>query len=185
MREYARQRRGGDGGRARTAARSPSRSPTRTAGASPTGGAPIVTVKYRVYAREMSVRTNWVEADFALLNGAPTFITLADRAPRPHEVVIEPARGWKPSMTALPRCRAASHRYRAPDFDTLVDSPIVIGNPAVYEFTVDGKKHYLVNVGEARRLRRRPRREGSRGDRPRAPAHVGVRCRTTGTCSST
>jgi len=40
-----------------------------------TGGAPSVTVKYRVYAREMSVRTNWVEAGFALVNGAPTFLT--------------------------------------------------------------------------------------------------------------
>ena len=27
-----------------------------------TGGAPTVTVKYRVYGREMSVRTNWVDA---------------------------------------------------------------------------------------------------------------------------
>src|SRR6185436_8664981 len=31
-----------------------------------TGGAASVTVKYRVYAREMSVRTKWVEAGFAL-----------------------------------------------------------------------------------------------------------------------
>src|SRR5438105_245467 len=30
----------------------------------------------------------------------------------------------------------------------LVDSPIVIGNPAVYDFEVDGKKHSLVDVGE-------------------------------------
>jgi predicted metalloprotease with PDZ domain len=42
----------------------------------------------------------------------------------------------------------AGHRYRAADFDTLVDSPIVAGNPAVYEFTVRGKPHFLVNVGE-------------------------------------
>jgi predicted metalloprotease with PDZ domain len=40
------------------------------------------------------------------------------------------------------------HHYRAPDFDTLADSPILVGNPKVYEFTVDGKKHYLVNEGE-------------------------------------
>ena len=52
-----------------------------------TGGAPTITLKYRVYSREMSVRTNWVETDFALLNGAPTFITLADLSPRPHEVI--------------------------------------------------------------------------------------------------
>ena len=49
-----------------------------------TGGAPTVTVTYRLYCREMSVRTNWVEADFALLNGAPTFLTLADEIGRAH-----------------------------------------------------------------------------------------------------
>ena len=113
-----------------------------------TGGASTITVKYRVYCREMSVRTNWVEADFAMLNGAPTFITLADLTPRPHEIVINPAAGWKRSVTALPEMNGGEHRYRAPDYDTVVDSPIVIGNPAVYDFEVDGKKHSLVNVGE-------------------------------------
>jgi predicted metalloprotease with PDZ domain len=113
-----------------------------------TGGAPSVTVRYRVYAREMSVRTNWVDTGFALLNGAPTFLTLADRVARPHEVVINPATGWNRSMTGLADLGGGPHRYRAPDFDTLADSPIVIGNPAVHEFTVDGKKHYLVNEGE-------------------------------------
>ena len=114
-----------------------------------TGGAPTVTLRYRVYAREMSVRTNWVEADFAMLNGAPTFITLADGGARPHEVAIEPARGWRASMTGLPEMGGGAHRYRAPDYDTLVDSPMLIGNPAVYEFTVDDKRHSLVNIGEA------------------------------------
>lgn len=113
-----------------------------------TGGGSSVVVTYRLYAREMSVRTNWVEADFAMLNGAPTFLTLADGTTRPHEVVIQPARGWRTSVTGLAEMSGGSHRYRAPDFDTLVDSPIVIGNPAVYEFTVDDRKHYLVNVGE-------------------------------------
>ncbi len=113
-----------------------------------TGGAPSITLKYRVYCREMSVRTNWVESDFALINGAPTFITLADLAPRPHEVIINPAPAWKRSVTALPELGGGDHRYRAPDYDTLVDSPIVVGNPAVYDFVVDGKKHSLVDVGE-------------------------------------
>ena len=113
-----------------------------------TGGASAVTVSYRVYAREMSVRTNWVEAGFAMLNGAPTFLTLADGVQRPHEVVIQPAQGWRRSVTGLADMLGGEHRYRAPDFDTLVDSPIVIGNPAVYEFTVDNKTHALVNVGE-------------------------------------
>jgi predicted metalloprotease with PDZ domain len=114
-----------------------------------TGGGPSVTVRYRVYGREMSVRTNWIDAGFALVNGAPTFMTLADRAPRPHEVIVVPAARWARSMTGLPEMTGGPHRYRAPDFDTLADSPILVGNPAVHEFTVEGKKHYLVNEGEA------------------------------------
>jgi predicted metalloprotease with PDZ domain len=114
-----------------------------------TAGAPSVTVTYRVYAREMSVRTNWVEAEFAMINGAPTFMTLVGGQQRPHEVIIEPALGWRTSITSLAAMPGGSHRYRAVDFDELVDSPIVIGNPAIYEFTVDDKKHVLANVGEA------------------------------------
>jgi predicted metalloprotease with PDZ domain len=114
-----------------------------------TGGAASVTVSYRVYAREMSVRTNWVESSFALLNGAPTFMTLTEPSPRPHEVVLTPAAGWTRSMTGLAALPGGDHRYVAPDYDTLVDSPILLGNPAIYEFTVDGKRHYLVNQGEA------------------------------------
>jgi predicted metalloprotease with PDZ domain len=113
-----------------------------------TGGAASVAVSYRVYAREMSVRTNWVEAGFALINGAPTFMTLADSTPRPHEVILQPATAWRRSFTGLAAMPGGDHQYRAPDFDTLVDSPILLGNPAVYEFTVDGKPHYLVNEGE-------------------------------------
>jgi predicted metalloprotease with PDZ domain len=113
-----------------------------------TGGAQTIDLRYRVYGREMSVRTNWIESGFALLNGAPTFITLTDALDAPHEVTLVPAPGWTRSLTALPEA-GGEHHYVAPDFDTLVDSPIVLGNPAVYEFTVGGKKHYLVNQGEA------------------------------------
>jgi predicted metalloprotease with PDZ domain len=114
-----------------------------------TAGADRVTVTYRVYCREMSVRTNWVEADFAMLNGAPTFLTLADAPPRPHDVRVELPPGWGESVTALPPAPdGRPHSYRAADFDTLVDSPIVAGNPATYAFTVEGTPHALVNVGE-------------------------------------
>ncbi len=116
-----------------------------------TGGAPSIELSYRVYGREMSVRTNWVESDFAMLNGAPTFLTLADdEAARPHDVTLEMPDGWTRSVTGLtPRTDRGPHAYRATDFDTLVDSPIVAGNPAVYEFTVEGTPHALVNVGES------------------------------------
>ena len=113
-----------------------------------TGGARAVTVRYRVYAREMSVRTNWVEAGFAMINGAPTYLTPVDDVKRPYEVIIQPAAEWRVSTTALPELGGGAHRYRAPDYDTLVDSPILVGNPAIHEFTVSGKRHALVNIGE-------------------------------------
>ncbi|HEY8551519.1 MAG TPA: PDZ domain-containing protein [Vicinamibacterales bacterium] len=114
-----------------------------------TGGAPRVTVSYRVYAREMSVRTNWVEDRFAMLNGAPTFLTLVEPgARRPHVVSLELPAAWKTSVSALPS-DGAPHRYRADSFDTLVDSPIVAGNPTIHRFTVSGREHLLVNTGEA------------------------------------
>jgi predicted metalloprotease with PDZ domain len=114
----------------------------------PTGGAPAVTVSYRVYGREMTVRNNWVEAGFAMLNGAPTFITLADRTPRAHEVRIELPAAWHGSATALLPIAGQPHAYRAEDFDTLVDSPIVLGNPVTRTFDVDGKAHHLVLEGD-------------------------------------
>jgi predicted metalloprotease with PDZ domain len=113
-----------------------------------TGGAPSVTVRYRVYSREMTVRNNWVESGFAMLNGAPTFLTLVERAARPHEVRLELPPGWKGSATALMPIAGTPHAYRAEDFDTLVDSPIVAGNPVTRTFTVDGKSHVLVLEGD-------------------------------------
>ena len=114
-----------------------------------TGGAREVTVRYRVYSHEMTVRNNWVEADFALLNGAPTYLTLVESGARPHDVRLELPAAWKTSVTGMPDAPGgAPHHYRAPDYDTLVDSPIVAGNPAIHRFSVDGKPHLLVDIGE-------------------------------------
>jgi predicted metalloprotease with PDZ domain len=114
-----------------------------------TGGAPSVTLSYRVYCREMGVQTSWIDSGFALINGAGTFLTLADKKPRPHEVTLVPPPGWLRSITGMPAAPGGTpHKYLAPDFDTLVDCPIYLGNPNVYEFVVDGKSHYLVNEGE-------------------------------------
>ena len=114
-----------------------------------TGGASRVTLAYRVYGHERAGRLNWVEESFALLNGAPTYITLLERAHRPHEVALVLPAGWTKSVTSLHAADAAPHHYRAADYDELVDSPIVEGNPQVREFVVDGKSHYLVNVGDS------------------------------------
>jgi predicted metalloprotease with PDZ domain len=110
-----------------------------------TRGVPRVALRYRVYAREMTVRTNFVDEGFAILNGAPTFLTLAGGSHRPHEVRVVLPPQWRVSVSPLP---GADNVYRAPDFDTLVDSPIYAGNAPVYPFEVEGRTHLLVNEGE-------------------------------------
>jgi predicted metalloprotease with PDZ domain len=112
-----------------------------------TGGADRVVVRYRVYGRELTVRSNYVEADFALLNGAPTFLARVGALDRPHHVRVELPERWQQAWTGLAEGDRPFH-YVAKDYDTLVDSPLLCGNPTVHEFEVDGKKHYLINEGE-------------------------------------
>jgi predicted metalloprotease with PDZ domain len=113
-----------------------------------TAGAQSVSVSYRVYGREMTVRNDWIESAFAMLNGAPTFLTLVERTPRVHEVRIELPPTWKGIATPLMPVSGQPNTFRADDFDTLVDSPIIAGNPVIREFEVAGKRHSLVLEGD-------------------------------------
>src|SRR4029077_6097302 len=90
------------------------------------GGAGSLVLRYRVYCHEMSVRTNWVDDRFALLNGAATFITRLEGGDRPYEGRIQLPPGWSSSVSAM--APLSPNVYRAPDYDTLVDSPIIAGN---------------------------------------------------------
>ena len=113
-----------------------------------TNGARMIRLRYRVFAHEMSVRTNWVDEEFALLNGAPTFITLLESpSRRAHEVRIVLPGSWAASFSGLTP-GAGDDVHIAADYDTLVDSPIVAGSPSVYAFKVQGTPHYLVNFRE-------------------------------------
>ncbi len=112
------------------------------------GQARNVSLRYRVYAHEMSVRTNWVDTEFALLNGAPTFITLVESpSRRAHEIRVLLPEGWAQSFSGM-AAGSAENTYVAPDYDTLVDSPILAGTPAVYPFKVAGRSHLLVDFRE-------------------------------------
>lgn len=112
------------------------------------GGAASVTLTYRVYGREMSVRTNWIESAFAMLNGAPTFISMVGAVSRPHDVRFELPPAWKSMATALVPLDRQAHAYRAEDFDTLVDSPIILGNPLQREFVAGGRRHVMAFEGD-------------------------------------
>jgi predicted metalloprotease with PDZ domain len=121
-----------------------------------TRGAPRVVVRYRVYSREMSVRTNFVDSRFALVNGAPTFLTRTGAEGRPHDVRLVPPPDWEVVATPLPpipgnlpdKSDGGGHAYRAASFDVLVDSPFYLGNAGVHSFEAGGRPVLLVNEGE-------------------------------------
>lgn len=112
-----------------------------------------VVLRYRLYCRELSVRTNFVEDDFALLNGAATFLVPAGPegpSPGSFEVRLELPPGWERVVTPLSEAPGASPgapAFIAPDYDTLVDSPLYAGNGRLHRFEVDGVPHRLLHHG--------------------------------------
>ncbi|MGP0063108.1 MAG: M61 family metallopeptidase [Isosphaeraceae bacterium] len=108
-----------------------------------------VAVSYRLTCDRKSVTQNWVSDDLIVLNGAASFVTLAGQPNWPHEVHLELPAGCKRSITAMaPAPDGLPDHYRAEDYDTLVDSPIVAGDLSIHEFEVEGSKHVLADAGE-------------------------------------
>ncbi|MFN3188894.1 MAG: M61 family metallopeptidase [Aureliella sp.] len=103
---------------------------------------------YRIYCNELTVRTNFVDSEFALLNGAATFMTISERQSEEHLVTLVLPSSWQQAITSLERrVQLGSNTFGASSFDELVDSPIVAGNPTLHPFEVGGVEHYLVNLG--------------------------------------
>ncbi|ACB50963.1 Peptidase M61, glycyl monoaminopeptidase [Crocosphaera subtropica ATCC 51142] len=100
-----------------------------------------VLITYRVYANELTVRTNHLDNTHGYFNGAALFYLIPGLETTPITVeIIPPNSTWKVS-TALPDIPGKVNQFYAQDFDTLVDSPFEIGNHAVYSFEVLGKPH--------------------------------------------
>ena len=114
-----------------------------------TGGHASIRLTYRVLCDQRSVTTNEVRKEYGVFNGAATFMTLVDHGRRPHEVQFELPAGWTRVMTGLDEVSGgAAPRFRAADYETLVDSPILAGDLGVREFVVAGIRHYVVSAGD-------------------------------------
>ena len=109
------------------------------------GGDASLTVNYRVYCNELTVRTSEINSDHAFLNGANIFLSLTGEEEREHVVELNPYKDWKKISTGLKRVK--ENVYSAKDYDILVDSPIEIGNQEILEFEVDSKKHFISLAG--------------------------------------
>jgi predicted metalloprotease with PDZ domain len=114
-----------------------------------TNGAAVVHVTYRLLCQGRSVTANWVDERLGVINGGAAFITIAEKTTRPHDVLVELPPTWAATATGLESAPGGRpHHYRAADFDTLVDSPIVAGALDIRQFVVDGTTHVIADAGD-------------------------------------
>jgi predicted metalloprotease with PDZ domain len=106
-----------------------------------------IEVTYSVWAGELAVNTAWVESDFAVLNGAALLLYSENTRNLPQDLVIDLPSTWRDVHVALPRI-GEHHRYRAGNYDELIDSPILLGNTHSYPVEVNSQKYVLVNQGD-------------------------------------
>ncbi|HEY3348719.1 MAG TPA: PDZ domain-containing protein [Thermoanaerobaculia bacterium] len=103
----------------------------------------LISISYRVYAHELTVRTSHLDASHGYGNGANLFFYVEGRKDEPVEVTFRLPRGWKTSM-ALP---ARGGVFRAASYDELVDSPFECGTHRTFDFRVKGVPHTLAIWG--------------------------------------
>lgn len=111
-----------------------------------TPGAALITVRYRVFANELSVRTNHLDATHGYFNGAALFFRILEVAQPYFITIVPPHPEWRVT-TPLPTSEQPS-TFTASDFDTLVDSPFEIGCQEVHSFEVLDKSHELAIWGK-------------------------------------
>lgn len=109
-----------------------------------TAGATSVTVSYRLYANDLTVRTNHVDTTHAYWNGAATFMTLDEAPTEGARVVVDVPADWQ-IATALSSAGAAKgeRAFVAKTFDELCDSPFECGKLIERTFTACSKTHRI------------------------------------------
>ena len=107
-----------------------------------------LTVRYRIFANELSVRTNHLDTTHGYFNGAALFFRIPGWDKQPIRVTIVPPQPEWQVTTALPPVAEETNTFLAGDFDTLVDTPFEIGSHQLYKFEVLGKPHELAIWGQ-------------------------------------
>ncbi|MGI8556070.1 MAG: M61 family metallopeptidase [Pyrinomonadaceae bacterium] len=106
-----------------------------------------IVVTYKVYANELTVRTNELNSDHAFWNNAALLMNPKGFISAPSTLKVVPFDSWK-IATGLPKVAGQENTFRAPNFDILYDSPFEVGNFNEIDFTVEGKPHRFIIEGD-------------------------------------
>jgi predicted metalloprotease with PDZ domain len=109
-------------------------------------GAAEIVVKYRVYAKEMSVRTNELNDRQAFFTPAALLMHPPGQLNAPATVKVNPYNAWRVA-TGLPPVTGQPNTFRAENFDVLYDSPFQLGELQEIKFEARGVPHRIVIEG--------------------------------------
>ncbi|BCL74901.1 PDZ domain-containing protein [Jeongeupia sp. HS-3] len=116
-----------------------------------------LTLTYRVYAFDLSVRGAYLDDVRGFFNGTSVFLAVAGQEQQACEVEIvaprgKAAAGWR-LATTLPAVKTKDDgfgRYRAGDYDELIDHPVELGEFDRDAFKACGVPHEIVIAGRHR-----------------------------------
>lgn len=103
-----------------------------------------VTLRYRILATELTVRTCHLCDEHGFLALAGVVLQLEGERWSPHDLELLLPPGWQGFVPLPP---AGPGRWSARDFDQLIDSPVEAGAHPEQSFTVEGVPHRWVTWG--------------------------------------
>ncbi len=120
----------------------------------PAGVSGPVTLRYTVYAWDLSVRTAHLDQTHGFFNGTSVFLCAHGFEDAAHQVDILPPvgledAGWRVA-TSLPEAGAERYgfgRYQAESYDALIDHPVEMGTFSLAEFDACGVPHTVAVTG--------------------------------------
>jgi predicted metalloprotease with PDZ domain len=118
-----------------------------------TGDAERIIVRYKVYAHDLTVRTNHLDASHGYFNGPGMFLYLPGRTSEPLRLTVQTPPGWGWRVTTgldpapAPDPAPDSTSFQASDYDELIDCPVECGTHRLLTFDVDGIEHRIAIWG--------------------------------------
>lgn len=106
-----------------------------------------VTVRYRVYAHELTVRTSHLDASHAFFNGVALFLFSEECRTLPARLILELPDEWRVS-TGLEPAEGPEVAWLAEDYDHLVDCPVEAGTHETLTFSVRDVPHEVAIWGQ-------------------------------------
>jgi predicted metalloprotease with PDZ domain len=115
-----------------------------------------LTVRYEVYAWDLSVRGAHLDQTHGFFNGTSVFLEVVGQQEKAHEIEIECPQGVEGWQVATSLARAEGTpalgfgRYRAATYDELIDHPVEMGTFTHASFVACGVPHEIAITGRHR-----------------------------------